>query len=81
MIQLQQLQEQVLKLPIKERWNLVQTVLASIQQETLSSIPPQPTLKILSELDPWTQSLIGVISLESENPQESYVNYLEEKYS
>ncbi|MTJ14220.1 hypothetical protein FJR11_16870 [Anabaena sp. UHCC 0187] len=81
MIQLQQLQEQVLKLPIKERWNFVQTVLASIQQETLSSIPPQPTLETLSELDPWTQSLIGVISLESENPEESYVNYLEEKYS
>jgi hypothetical protein len=81
MIELQQLQEQVLKLPIKERWNLVQTVLASIQQETLSSIPPQPTLETLSELDPWTQSLIGVISLESENPEESYVNYLEEKYS
>jgi hypothetical protein len=69
MIQLQQLQEQVLKLPIKERWNLVQTVLASIQQETLSSIPPQPTLEILSELDPWTQSLIGVISLDSQNPE------------
>ncbi|WP_353929901.1 hypothetical protein WJM97_16560 [Okeanomitos corallinicola TIOX110] len=81
MIELQQLQEQVLKLPIKERWNLVQTVLASIQQETLSSISPQPTLETLSELDPWTQSLIGVISLESENPEESYVNYLEEKYS
>ncbi|WP_338422992.1 hypothetical protein [Anabaena sphaerica] len=81
MIELQQLQEQVLKLPIKERWNLVQTLLASIQQETLSSIPPQPTLETLSELDPWTQSLIGVISLESENPEESYVNYLEEKYS
>ncbi len=112
MIKLQELQEQVLELPIKERWTLVQTVLASIQQETLSSIPPQPTLETLSEpdpsgsqvrgirvdtlysvrppistletlseLDPWTQSLIGVIRLESENPEESYVNYLEEKYS
>jgi hypothetical protein len=80
MIELQELQEQVLKLPIKERWNLVQTVLASIQQET-SSISPQPTLETLSELDPWTQSLIGVIGLESENPEEIYVNYLEEKYS
>ncbi|MBD2277044.1 MAG: hypothetical protein HEQ13_23855 [Dolichospermum sp. DEX189] len=78
MIKLQELQEQVLELPIKERWTLVQTLLASIQQETLSSIPPQPTL---SELDPWTQSLIGVIRLDSENPEESYVNYLEEKYS
>ena len=141
MIKLQELQEQVLELPIKERWTLVQTVLASIQQETLSSISPQPTLETLSEadpsssqvrgirvdtlysvrppismlktlseldssgsqagirvdayrvrppistletlseLDPWTQSLIGVICLESENPEESYVNYLEEKYS
>jgi hypothetical protein len=81
MIKLQELQEQVLKLPIKERWTLVQTVLASIQQETLSSIPPQPTLETLYELDPWTQSLIGVIRLESENPEESYVNYLEDKYS
>ncbi|WP_271776737.1 hypothetical protein [Aphanizomenon sp. CS-733/32] len=81
MIKLQKLQEQVLELPIKERWTLVQTLLASIQQETLSSIPPQPTLDTLSELDPWTQSLIGVIRLESENPEESYVNYLEEKYS
>ena len=81
MIKLQELPEQVLELPIKERWTLVQTLLASIQQETLSSIPPQPTLETLSELDPWTQSLIGVIRLESENPEEIYVNYLEEKYS
>ncbi|MBD2385132.1 hypothetical protein [Cylindrospermum sp. FACHB-282] len=81
MIRLQELQEQVLKLPIKERWHLVQTVLASIQQETLSSIPPNLNLESLSELDPWTQSLIGVIRLESENLEESYVNYLEKKYS
>ena len=45
MIKLQELQEQVLELPIKERWTLVQTLLASIQQETLSSIPPQSTLE------------------------------------
>ncbi|MDB9450679.1 hypothetical protein [Dolichospermum circinale] len=81
MIKLQELQEQVLELPIKERWTFVQTLLASIQQETLSSIPPQPTLETLSELDLWTQSLIGVIRLESENSEESYVNYLGEKYS
>ncbi len=81
MIKLQELQEQVLELPIQERWTLVQTLLASIQQETLSSIPPQPTLETLSELDPWTQSLMGVISLDSQNSEEIYVNYLEEKYS
>jgi hypothetical protein len=80
MIELQQLQEQVLKLPIRERWYLVQTVLASIQQETLSSTT-QPAIENLSELDPWTQSLIGVISLESDNTKESYIDYLEEKYS
>ncbi len=80
MIELQQLQEQVLKLPIRERWHLVQTVLASIQQETLSSTT-EPTIENLSELDPWTQSLIGVISLESENTKENYIDYLEEKYS
>ncbi|MCZ2207917.1 hypothetical protein [Cylindrospermopsis raciborskii] len=80
MIELQQLQEQVLKLPIRERWHLVQTVLASIQQETLSS-NTEPTIENLSELDPWTQSLIGVISLESENTKESYIDYLEGKYS
>jgi hypothetical protein len=51
------------------------------KEETPSYIPPHPTLESLSELDPWTQNLIGVIRLESENPQESYVNYLQEKYS
>ena len=80
MIELQQLQEQVLKLPIRERWHLVKIILASIQQETLSS-NNEPTIENLSELDPWTQSLIGVISLESENTKESYIDYLEEKYS
>jgi hypothetical protein len=49
--------------------------------ENHTSISPHQTLESLSELDPWTQSLIGVIRLESQNPEESYVNYLEEKYS
>lgn len=31
-------------------------------------------------IDPWTQSLIGVIRLEGENPAELYLDYLEEKY-
>jgi hypothetical protein len=34
----------------------------------------------LSDLDPWTQSLIGVIPSDSEVFVDSYVNYLEEKY-
>ncbi len=62
---LPELQKRVLELPIRERWYLVQSVLASIQQETLSSISPSPTLEPLTELDPWTQSIIGVIQLES----------------
>jgi hypothetical protein len=80
-ITLPELQKQVLQLPIKERWHLVQSVLASIQQETLSSIPLNPTLEPLTDLDPWTQSLIDVIQLKQENLIETYVDYLEEKYS
>ncbi len=49
--------------------------------ENNTSISPLQSLESLSELDPWTQSLIGVIPLESQNPEEIYVNYLEEKYS
>ncbi|MEH1935144.1 MAG: hypothetical protein V7L14_15905 [Nostoc sp.] len=81
LLTLLELQKQVLQLPIKERWHLVQSVLTSIQQETLSSIPLSPTVETLTKLDPWTQSLIGVIQLVQENPTETYVDYLEEKYS
>lgn len=34
---LQELQEQVLQLPLKDRWQLVQQLLGSIQQETLGA--------------------------------------------
>lgn len=34
---LQELQEQVLQLPLKDRWQLVQQLLGSIQQETLGT--------------------------------------------
>jgi len=33
------------------------------------------------ELNPWTQSLMGVVQLGTEEPTESYVDYLEEKYN
>lgn len=79
-MKLQELQKQALKLPISDRWLLVKSVLNSIQQETLSSISPKPNVQPLIDLDPWTQSLIGVIQLDSENSTESYVDYLEEKY-
>ncbi|WP_192881682.1 hypothetical protein [Nostoc sp. CENA543] len=78
---LQELQNQALQLPISDRWRLVQSLLSSIQQETLLSIPPNTSMNSFTNLDPWTQSLIGVISLDAEESIESYVDYLEEKYS
>jgi hypothetical protein len=77
---LQELQKQALELPISDRWRLVQSLLTSIQQETLSSIAANQTVKSFTDLDPWTQSLIGAIQLKADNPTESYVDYLEEKY-
>ncbi|HLO86596.1 MAG TPA: hypothetical protein VK203_16575 [Nostocaceae cyanobacterium] len=49
------------------------------KEAKLSSISPKSTLETVSEVDTWTPSLIGVIRLDSENTEESYVNYLEEK--
>ena len=89
---LKELQNQALQLPISDRWLLVQSVLNSIQQETLRSGSTSQTMKPLTDpvppflrgvrgdLAPWTQSLVGVIQLDGENTTESYVDYLEEKY-
>jgi hypothetical protein len=77
---LQELQNQALQLPIGDRWRLVQSLLSSIQQETLASSLPNPTLNDLTDLAPWTQSLIGVVQLGTNDSTESYVDYLEEKY-
>jgi hypothetical protein len=78
---LQELQNQALQLPICDRWRLVQSLLSSIQQETLLFSSPNPSDNSFTDLDPWTQSLIGVIQLSSEDSMESYVDYLEKKYS
>ncbi len=77
---LQELQKQALELPISDRWRLVHSLLTSIQPETLSSISENQTVKSLRDIDPWTQSLIGVIQIEAENMTESYEDYLKEKY-
>jgi hypothetical protein len=77
---LQELQTQALQLSIGDRWHLVQSLLSSIQQETLLLNSPNLNETGVIGLDPWTQSLIGIIQL-STNPTESYVDYLEEKYS
>ncbi len=71
-MKLPELQKQALELPISDRWHLVQSLLISIQQETLSSISPSPTVKPLTDLDPWTQSLIGVIEMNEKESTESY---------
>lgn len=78
---LQEIQNQALQLPIGDRWRLVQSLLSSIQQETLVLSPRKTNMNSLAELNPWTQSLIGVIQLGTEEPTETYVDYLEEKYS
>ncbi|GAB4532111.1 MAG: hypothetical protein Tsb0014_16260 [Pleurocapsa sp.] len=58
---------------------MVQSLLTSIEQETqeFTSITTQKRESIADNLDPWTESLIGVISLEKKNEQESYINCLE----
>lgn len=59
---------------------LVQSLLTSIERETSVSTSPIKETTI-ENLDPWTQSLIGVIKVDENSSQESYVDYLEEKYS
>lgn len=77
---LHELQKQALQLPISDRWRLVESLLSSIQQETRSVSSPEQGESLLNGLDPWTQSLIGVLQLDAEDPTESYTDYLEEKY-
>lgn len=77
---LQEIQNQALQLPIGDRWRLVQSLLSSIQHETLVFSSPTTDVNSWVGLNPWTQSLMGVIQLGTEEPTESYVDYLEEKY-
>lgn len=77
---LQDIQDQALQLPIGERWRLVQVLLNSIQKETIIPNASVTSDHSFESLHPWTQSLIGVIQLDSEELTESYVDYLEEKY-
>ncbi len=78
---LQELQNQLLQLPINDRWHLVQSILSSIQQETLLPRKTKTNKDSFANLDPWTQGLIGVIQLNEIEPIDSYVDYLEEKYN
>jgi hypothetical protein len=69
---LQELQKQVLQLPIPERWQLVQAVLTSLQQETGSQVKPRN----LSRLRGIAK---GNISNDADY-KEDYIAYLTEKY-
>ncbi|BAU10236.1 hypothetical protein LEP3755_07170 [Leptolyngbya sp. NIES-3755] len=70
---LQELQKQVLQLPIRERWQLVQTVLLSLQEET--SLEKKP--KNLSRLRGIAK--VAPTPTDAENA-EDYATYLTEKY-
>lgn len=70
---LQELQKQVLQLPMSERWQLVQTVLESIQQETISASKKGN----LSRLRGIAK---GVNISSDENINGYYATYLTEKY-
>ena len=70
---LQELQKQVLQLPMSDRWQLVQTVLESIQQETISP-SKQGNLSRLRGIAK------GVNISSDENINGEYVTYLTEKY-
>ena len=70
---LQELQKQVLQLPMSERWQLVQTVLESIQQET-QLVSRKGNLSRLRGIAK------GVNISSDDNINGDYVTYLTEKY-
>lgn len=74
---LPELEQQILQLPIGDRWRLVQAVLTSIQQDTQPSVFPTSNLSAIADLDPWTQSLVGVMPLGAEDSTEAYGDYLD----
>jgi hypothetical protein len=70
----QELQKHALQLPISDRWQLVQTLLESLKQES------QPSIKRsnLSSLRGIAKSSAGIDELDA---KEDYVNYLIKKAS
>ncbi|TAF07011.1 MAG: hypothetical protein EAZ77_11080 [Nostocales cyanobacterium] len=70
---LQELQKQVLQLPISERWELVQTLLESIQQET-QLVSKKGNLSRL-------RGIAKSVNISNdENINGDYATYLTEKY-
>lgn len=70
---LQELQKQVLQLPIPERWQLVQAVLTSLQQEIGSEVKPRN----LSRL----RGIAKSVNISNDvDYKEDYIAYLTQKY-
>jgi hypothetical protein len=86
---LQELQQQMTQLTVQDRLQLVQILIASIQQDTQlfqAANPNQPqdetTLDAdLVNLHPWTKSFIGILQQPLDDNKETYIDYLEEKYA
>lgn len=70
---LQELQKQVLQLPARERWQLVQAVLTSLQEETRS----ETRQKNLSRLRGIAKS---TAAQDDASNTDGYVAYLTQKY-
>ncbi|MFN6569391.1 hypothetical protein [Dendronalium sp. ChiSLP03b] len=69
---LQELQKQALQLPISDRWQLVQTLLESLQRETTSGLK-KGNLSRLRGIAKSTETA-------SEDVEADYINYLTAKY-
>jgi hypothetical protein len=70
---LQQLQNQLLDLPVNERWQLVQVILKSLQQDTNNLVSPQKNLSRLRGIARSTsESLVS--------DRDDYADYLTQKY-
>ncbi len=70
---LQELQKQALQLSIRDRWQLVQTLLESLKREA----PSQLKHRNLSRLRGIAKSSVVI---EEGDAREDYVSYLTEKY-
>ncbi|MEH1863515.1 MAG: hypothetical protein V7K69_00505 [Nostoc sp.] len=74
-VTLQQLQKQVLELPISDRWVLVQTLLESLQRETSSASSKLKKGNLFR-----LRGIAKGTEISSEEVEVDYINYLTEKY-
>lgn len=77
---LQELQNQALQLPLKDRWDLIQTLMNSIQQETLllaqpTNLPPNRSKKELNQVKHKTYTPIDISSFANRRLQEINQDY------